>query len=144
VLAIVASSSFPVTAQAAEWERLPEAAMGEVVGRLLRYYFKSRPRPTTILLNQSGLREHWLAEIRNVEFKLVADSVSDYSYRFREIEPEDAAHRIVFGYGISFGGSGPIWKIKRTKKGIRLWPTGDTYFWSEAVYQFPPSKIPKN
>ncbi len=107
--------------------KLPDQIMEEIVNRILVYSFKPRNKPTTIYLAEKGIKESWLPNIKNIEFKLLSDKEIEKKdiYFFKLFDKEKKNFSIGFGFGDPNCSSyGLNWSFRIVKEKVKLWQSG--------------------
>lgn len=104
---------------------VPSHVMKEVVGRILRSYFKPRVKEKTIYLSGQNIESSWLPAIRNVSFQLLTDAETkqrdDPFYFFHPAVVFEKGSEIGFSYGNpSCGYSGDSWYFRAHPNRIEI------------------------
>ena len=119
--------SFPALAQGEEKPvTVPDAAMQQVVRRVVTWYFKPRTKPKTIYFSNQGIKADWLPNIRNINFVLVEpDSPESHErgvYFFKDVRIESREYLVDFGFGDpGCRARGDTWSFRVVRSRLRLY-----------------------
>lgn len=128
LFSLIFSFSLNVFGQSEETEEVvvPDQSMEQVMRRILIWSFKPRKKPTTIYLAAEGIKQSWLPEIKNIEFKLLSEEEIPQKeidiYFFVRLEKDGNK----FGIGFVFGSYkcsyiGDYWYFRISNQKVRLW-----------------------
>lgn len=138
-LILVVLLATPAMPQDETVPNMPDTIKRQVVGRIVKYYFKPRRRPTTVYFTDENVKAEWFPTIRNINFVIRdRDNESNETYeahRITILNAEGERYSIGFGFGdIGIGGgSGKTWTAIATPSSVRLWPDGGGFGWASCA-----------
>jgi hypothetical protein len=104
---------------------VPEQAMEQLVRRVLIWSFKPRNKPTVIYLSAQRIKQSWLPEIKNIEFRLLSfEEIQQKNLKVHFFaEPEFSEN--IYSVGFAFGSPtcesiGENWCFRISNQKIKL------------------------
>jgi len=134
LFAFLFTFSFSFSANAQESDepaakvQVPDAAMRQVVNRVLKWYFKPPRDKKTIYLASDAVKEDWLPKIENIEFRLLSNDkfreLRRVAYFFTETQAKDGSYHLGFAKGDSCSYTGDFWHFRIVRGKVHLWENG--------------------
>ncbi|HEV7698691.1 MAG TPA: hypothetical protein VGO43_00535 [Pyrinomonadaceae bacterium] len=81
---------------------LPRGVMKQVVSHIVTFYIKSAPRRRSIYVSSDLVKAAWLPTLRNVRFRMVAETPNGYPRSvqfFTNLRKAGRQYSIVYAYG---------------------------------------------